>query len=58
MESMNSDIEEIDKRIKENEELLKRFPGNIGLKLNLESLKCFKENAIEELEQRKNDTSN
>ena len=50
METMHLDLEEIDKRIKENEELLKRYPGNIGLKLNLESLKCFRENAKEEIE--------
>lgn len=53
METMHLNLEEIDKRIEENEELLKRYPDNVGLKLNLESLKCFRENAKEELEQRK-----
>jgi len=53
MESMHLDLDHVDKHIKEAEEILKKFPDSIGLKLNLESMKAFRAEAAKELERRK-----
>ena len=52
MESMNLDLEYMDKCIKDSEEILKRYPNSNGLKLNLESMKAFRAEAAKELERR------
>lgn len=54
MESIYIDTEEINERIKEAEKLVKKYPYNVGLKLNLESLKSFRGEAITELKRRGN----
>ena len=52
MESMYLNFEEIDKRIEEYEQLIKKHPNNPSLNIGLESLKTFRKNAIEEIERR------
>jgi len=52
MESLHIDIESIDKRIKEAEELIKKYPNCTAHKINLEQIKCFREDAIRELKRR------
>jgi len=49
---MHLDLDHVDKHIKEAEEILKKFPDAIGLKLNLESMKAFRAEAANELERR------
>jgi len=53
MESMNLDLDYVDQCITDSEEILKRYPNSIGLKLNLESMKAFRAEAVKELEIRK-----
>jgi len=53
MESMNLDLDRMDQCIKDSEEILKRYPNSNGLKLNLESMKAFRAEAVKELERRK-----